>query len=160
MPERPLVSWVRNALISCGAFLLSLWMAPLLGWSLPRIFNTLTLNDQTLFTAIVMGAFDSKEWIVAGVIAVVLVTLAIPGRNSHWWGLLVAALYLIDFRVHATWAAAPTTWDRTELRVERFSPAAACIVAAFVTAYVRRNEESETTVECHRKACHDVQLNG
>lgn len=137
MPERPLVSWVRNALISCGAFLLSLWIAALLGWSLPRILNTLTLNGETMFSAIVMGAFDSKEWIVAGVIAIVLVTLAIPGRNSQWWGLLVAALYVIDFHTRVHWAVPPTAWDRLELRAERLFPAVACVVAVFVTAYVR-----------------------
>lgn len=138
-PRQEFVSVVRNILISFGAFWLSFWIVFPLSWPLDRFFNWLGIvYSESVFSAIAMGVVISRDRTLAAVFAGVLVALVIPGRRSQHWALIVAALYAIDFHTRVHWALPPTAWDRLELRAERFFPAVACVVAVFVTAYVRR----------------------
>jgi len=145
MPERPIVSCVRNVLISCGVFWVVQWIALLLGlWLDP--FIHISAHSENLFTAIYMGAALSWERTVSAAVAGIAITLVIAGCKSYLWALLAAALYAIDFRTHVSWAVVPTAWDLLENRAERllgrFLPAIVCIIAAFVTAYLRRQRQA------------------
>lgn len=139
------MSWIRNALISVGVYWLSRWVAVLFGWCLDIPLNRFAhVYSENALSAVYMGAIVSRDRTVAAILAGVAVTLLVPSRRSHFWALLVAALYAVDYRMLSYSGLPPTAWDQLCLQVERFFPAVACIVAAFVTAWLRTRRQSAT----------------
>lgn len=95
-------------------------------------------------TVKVGSSLVSWERTLAAILAGVAVTRMVPSRRSWLWALIVAALYALDYRVRSHWAVPPTTWDRLSMRVDHFFPAVACLVAALITAWLRRKRELAT----------------
>jgi hypothetical protein len=142
--ERPreAVFWVRNLLVVFGVYWLSLWLATLLGLSVG--ITHVTAYSENMLSAFYMGAATSWERTLAAILAGIVVTRIVPGRGSQYWAFLLAVLYAIDYRMRSHWALPPTAWDRLSMRVERFLPAVACVLAALVTAWLRTRAERAT----------------
>lgn len=139
MLERPFVSWTRNVLVSCGALYVSFWLAPLFGSVTLRFTNRIIYGDGIL-DAVACGVMISLGSALAMILAGILVTWIISGKKSHFWAVLIGVLYAVDFHVHTS-GQPPTAWDRTQLGAERFFPAIACVVAAFVAAWLRARRQ-------------------
>jgi hypothetical protein len=131
------MSWIQKTLITLGAFWLSIWLSPILGWPLSKITRGITYPD-TIFSAFAVGVMNSLDRALTAILAGVLVTVVVGGRKSELWTLIVAVLYLVYApRVH--WVLPQTGWDRIWQGVALVLPPVACIAAAFVTARLRKN---------------------
>ena len=140
--------WIRNFLISCGAFWLSFWVAAVLGWPLDKLNNKLIYGDGVL-SAIVSGMMSSMDRALAAVLVGVLVTVLVTSRKPELWALIVAVLDIVDWRVRSHWGVPPTEWDRLWLGANRVFPAIACIVAAIVTARLLRKKNNAQQTSPH-----------
>lgn len=108
------------------------------GWPLDKLTSRITYTD-TLFNALALGVVNSLDRTLAAVLGGVLVTLVIRGRKSEFWALIVAVLYLLN-APRPGWVSPATGWDRLWQSVSMVFPAVACIVAAFITASIRRGK--------------------
>jgi len=138
------MSWIQKTLIALGAFWLSLWVAPLIGWPLDKLTNRITYTD-TIFSAFALGVINSLDRTLAAVLTGILVTVVITGERSELWAIIVALLYPLDTRhfhrlIHAT------GWDRIWQSVALVFPAVACLAAAFITAHFRRDRSNQDRV--------------
>lgn len=140
--SRKAVLRIRNLLIVFGIYWLSLWLAGLLGLSVGITHSH--VYGENVFSAFYIGAFMSWERTLAAILAGVGATLIVPGRGSHFWALVIAALYAVDYRTRSHWVVPPTAWDSLSARIEHFLPVIACIVAAFVTAWLRTKRQLAT----------------
>jgi len=132
------MSVIRNALISLGAFWLSLWAAWI--FQLPsydKLINAV-VRDETVLTAVAMGVLSSTGRTLAAILAGILVTLIVSGRKPELWALIVAVLYVVDAPVRHHWGYPATAWDRLWQSVDLVFPAVSCLIAALLTAYFRR----------------------
>ena len=134
------MSRTQKVFITLGVFWLSVWVAAALGWPLSKLTNRITYAD-TIFSAIALGFMNSLGRTLAAILAGVLVTTVVGGRKSQFWALIVAVLYVVDAPVRLHWGYPATDWDRLWQSVSVVIPAIACILAAFVTARVRRKRE-------------------
>jgi hypothetical protein len=142
--EQSLMSWIQKTLITFGAFWLSLWVAPVIGWPLDKLTNRITYTD-TVFNAFALGVINSLDRTLAAMLTGILVTVVISGRRSELWAIIVAVQYLVDTpRFH--WLVHPTGWDRIWQSVALVFPAVACLAAAFITAHFRRNRSNQDRV--------------
>lgn len=132
------MSWVQKVLIAFGAFWLSLWAAPLVGWPLDKLTSRITYTD-TLFNALALGVVNSLDRTLAAILGGVLVVVVIRGRKPEFWAFIVAVLYLLN-APRPGWVSPATDWDRLWQTVSMVFPAIACIVAAFITARLRRGK--------------------
>jgi len=129
------MSWIQKTLIVFGAFWLSLWVAPVIGWPLDKLTNRITYTD-TIFNALALGIINSLDRTLAAILAGILVTVLVSGRRSELWAVIVAVLYLVNApRLH--WLIPATGWDRIWQGVGLVFPALACMVAAVITARLR-----------------------
>jgi len=131
------MSRIQKILITFGVFWLSLWLATVLGWPLSKLTGGITYTD-TIFNAFALGVVMSLDRTFAAILAGVLVTMVVTGRKSELWALIVAVLYVVDAPVHYRWFHPATGWDRLWQSVDLLFPAVACIVAAAITARLRR----------------------
>ncbi|MGB6482215.1 MAG: hypothetical protein WBE86_01875 [Candidatus Acidiferrales bacterium] len=143
MPQWRFVPWLRNILIIFGAYWLSLWVSLPLSWFFGQINNRIIYSGN-LLEGLAMGIMLSLGRALAAALAGVLVTVLISSRKAYLCALVIAALYTVDYRARGHWVVPPTAWDQLWMQVERFFPAVLCIVAAFVTAWLRTKRESAT----------------
>lgn len=144
------MSKIHNILIGFGAFWASLWIVRLLGGAPDKLINTI-VRDETVLSALVMGILSSLSRSLAAALAGILVTVIVAGRKSWRWALIVAVLYVVDAPVRLHWGPPATTWDRMWQGVDLVFPAVACVVAALITAYMRRNR-SDANRAAHANA--------
>ena len=138
------MSWVRKALIAFGVFWVSLWVMPLIDWPLSKLQSRIGFTN-TIFDAFALGIMNSLPRAITAVLAAVLLVLAVNGRKSELWALILAGLYLL-FAPRIHWVIPATGWDRLWQDVDLLFPPIACTVAAFITARLRkRMTEPNTT---------------
>jgi uncharacterized membrane protein (DUF4010 family) len=135
------MSTVRNILICCGMFWLSLWGAALLTPSFSKLNDGIVYGDGVL-SALAMGVMSSMGRTLAAVVAGVCVALIISSRKPEIWAVIVGALYVIASPVRHHWGFPATGWDRLWQGVDLIFPCLACILAAFVVTRLRGNRDS------------------
>lgn len=129
------VSWVRNLLITLGAFWLSLQVLVLFDWLFGRLNSGISYGDGVL-DAIAMGLMTSMGRAMAAAFAAALVTLAAAGSKPERWAFIVAVLYLTRApTMH--WHVPPRAWDRLWQSADVLWPALACAVVAIITVRLR-----------------------
>jgi len=84
-------SWVRNLLVTLGAFWLSLQVVVLFAWLFGRLNNRVIYGDGVL-DAIAMGVMTSLGRDVAAALAAALVTLSAASQKPERWAFIVAIL--------------------------------------------------------------------
>ncbi len=133
------MSTVRNILISCGVFYLSICAAPLLAWPFFWLSDKIMFSDNFL-SAIAMGIWISKGETLAAILAGALVAGTVVDQKPFRWALVVAAFDLLNglFSMRGKWSLPP--WDRVWQSVYVLFPAAACVVAALLTTHLRRSK--------------------
>lgn len=134
------MSKVKNVFICFGVFWASIWVAGLLQWPLIKLVNINALvRDETVFSGIAMGVMSSLDRTLAAIVAGIVVVMIVSGRKTELWALIVAALYVVDAPVRHHWAYPANSWDRLWQVIDLVFPAVACLVAAFITARLRRS---------------------
>lgn len=130
---------IRNILISCGVFYLSVSVAPLLAWPFFWLSGKIIFSDGFL-SAIAMGVWISKGETLAAILAGALVAVTVVSQKPFHWALLVAALNILDalLSMRGKWYIPPSAWDRVWQSVCVLLPAVACAIAALLTAHLRR----------------------
>ena len=131
------MTWVRNLLISIGAFWLSSQLVVLASITLGRVANGITYGDNFV-AAIAMGIMDSTGRSVCAAFGAAIVTLAATGVKPHRWAVVVALLYAIAAQPRFHWNNPPTTWDRIWQTANILWPAVVCLITAFLIAKFRR----------------------
>lgn len=136
---------IRNILIACGVFWLSLWVSPWFAIVFGKL-NSKIIYDDVWYEAIAMGMMISMGRALAAVLACVVITLVVDARHPERWALIVAALYLIDSPVHyGQWHIVPTSWDQLWRAIDFVWPTIACVIAAMVmTRFSRTRTEAPT----------------
>jgi len=134
------MSWVRNLLISFGAFWLSGWTILLFAWPIAKVTNGIIYGPGVL-SAIAMGVMTSMDSAVAAALAAVLVMFAVPSRRPECWAVIVAMLYVVDSRQFGRWHLPPTARDRLWQATTILFPAVVCVTVAFVIAHLRRKSD-------------------
>jgi hypothetical protein len=129
--------WVRNLLITLGAFWLSLQALVLFAWLFGRL-NSRAIYGDGVLDAIAMGVMTSMGRAMTAALAAAIVALSAAGPKPERWAFIVAALYVVDVPVRMHWHLPPTAWDRLWQSVDLLWPAFACVVVAIVTARLRR----------------------
>lgn len=128
-------SWVRNLLITLGAFWLSLQGMVLFVWLFGRLDSGIIYGDSVP-DAIAMGMMTAMGRAVAAALAAAIVTLAVASQKPERWAFIVAILYAAKApTMH--WQVPPRAWDRLEQSVDVLWPALACAVVAIITARLR-----------------------
>lgn len=130
------MSKIKNILVSCGVFWLSLWVSTVLGWPLSKINNGMTYTDGML-NAFAFGVMISLDRTFAATFAGVLATLVTTGRKSELWAVIPATLFVIE-APHYRWAIPQTGWDTLWQSVAMVLPGLCCVAAAFLTAQLQR----------------------
>jgi hypothetical protein len=133
---------IRNILVSCGAFWVSLWVAELIGWPFDKLSNQIVYGDS-IFSAIALGIVISVPKSIAAALTGVIVTMVVVSRRSEPWALFAAVLYVVTdvpVRHHSVYPV--NSWDRTWQIVDWVFPAVACIAAAFFTARLREKKNN------------------
>jgi hypothetical protein len=131
------MSAIRNVLICFGVFWLSLWVAAVLARLLGTLNDGIVYGDGVL-SALAMGVMSSMGRTLAAVLAGILITVVVASQKSELWALVVAALLVVDAPVRHHWGYPATAWDRLWQSVDLLFPAFACVLAAVLTAYLRR----------------------
>lgn len=133
---------IRNILISCGVFYLSVSIAPLLAWPFFWLSGKIIFSDSFL-SAIAMGVWICKGETFAAILAGALVAVAVVSQKPFHWALLVAALNILDAlrTVRGKWYLPPRAWDGVWQSVYVLLPAVACVIAALLTAHLRRRQK-------------------
>lgn len=138
------MSTVRNILISCGVFWLSLLVAGLLIWPFSKINDGIIYGDGVL-SAIAMGVMSSVARTIAAMFAGAFVTLIIPSRKPEGWALIVGVLYIIGAPVRFHWGNPATGFDRLWQGVSLVFPCLACFAVAVFVARLRRKKSGRVT---------------
>ena len=138
------MSWVRNLLISIGAYWLSDYPGVLMSWVFAKVSNGITYGDSVV-AAIAMGIMESMGPAVCAAFGGTIVTLSATGAKPQRWALIVAMLYVIGSSPRFHWYRPPTTWDRIAQVTGLAWPAVACIAAATLIAHMRRNSPITTS---------------
>jgi hypothetical protein len=128
-------AWVRNLLVTLGAFWLSLQTVVLFAWLFGRLNNGVIYGDGVL-DAILMGVMTSMGRAVAAALAAGLVTLSAASQKPERWAIIIATLYLAKAPTQH-WHMSPRAWDRLSQSADLLWPALACAIAAVVTARLR-----------------------
>jgi hypothetical protein len=131
------MSAIRNVLICFGVFWLWLWVAAVLARLLVTLNDGIVYRDGVL-SALAMGVMSSMGRTLAAVVAGILITVVVTSQKSELWALVVAALLVVDAPVRHHWGYPATAWDRLWQSVDLLFPALACVLAAVLTAYLRR----------------------
>jgi hypothetical protein len=132
---------VRNILITCGAFWLSLWTVAPLVWLFSKLNDKVIYGDSVV-EAVAMGAMTSMGPSFGAILAGLLVTFTADGRKPERWALAVATLYVIDAPVRHHWHLGPTPWDRIWQTAELVVPGT-CL-------YWRRDDHAIATRDSRR----------
>jgi hypothetical protein len=130
------MTWVRNLLITLGAFWLSLHVVVLFSLLFGRLNRGVIYGDRAL-DALAMGMMTSMGGAVAAALAAALVTLAVVAQKPERWAFIVAILYVAN-ALTQSWGMPPTAWDRLWHGADVLWPAVACVVVAIITARLRR----------------------
>jgi len=128
--------WVRNLLITLGAFWLSLHVVVLFALLFGRLNRGVIYGDGVL-DALAMGVMTSMGRAVAAALAAALVTLAVDAKKPERWAFTVAILYVANAFTQS-WGMPPTAWDRLWHGADVLWPALVCLVVAVVTARLGR----------------------
>jgi len=135
------MSWVRNLLVSFGAYWLSLEISVVFAWLFLSLTNGIVYR-QSVLSAIAMGLWISMGRAVAAAFAGALVTFLAASKRPERWAFVVAILYVVDSQWRHHWYLPPTAWDRVWQGVDLLWPAIACVAAALVTARLRQKAKS------------------
>jgi hypothetical protein len=130
---RGIMAKIQNVLISFGTFWLSLWVSAFLSRAFSRFTDGITYTDSIL-GAVKMGLISSSGVILAAIVAGVLVTIAVNGRQYYFWAGIIALLYVVNGPVRYHWSFPAATWDKNWQIVALIFPAIACIAAAALTS--------------------------
>ncbi len=132
---------IRNLLIACGAFWLSLWTVGLLGGPFGKLNNSITYSDEYLLSAVAMGVMTSMGRAVASILAGAVVMVSADSQNPERWASIIALLYVIDAPVrYGPYHIAPTAWDHLTRGVDLIFPGIACLLAVALIAHFRRKK--------------------
>ena len=139
------MSWVRNLLISIGAFWLSRQLVVLMSLTVGRLADGVTYGD-TIFSAILMGIMLSMGRAVCAALGGTIVTLGGIGSRPQRWAWVVALLYAVAARPRFG-GNLTTTWDRVSQVANILWPAFVCILTAFLIALLRRDSSPSLTTD-------------
>jgi hypothetical protein len=131
---------VRNLLIACGAFWLSLWTVSLLAGLFGKLNYGIIYSDN-LLSAVAMGMMTSMGRSVAAILAGAVVMTSVDSQKPERWASIIALLYVIDAPVHyGRYVVPPTEWDHLMRGVDLVFPGIACLFVMAVLAYFRRRK--------------------
>jgi hypothetical protein len=132
------IARIRNLLLVCGSFWLSLWTVSLLAGLFGKLNEGIIYSDNVL-SAVAMGLMTSMGRSVAAILAGSVVTVSADSERPELWAYIVAVLYVVDAPVHSVrWRVPPTVWDHLWQGVDRLFPAIMCVLGSFVIARLRR----------------------
>jgi hypothetical protein len=131
------ISWVRNLLISIGAFWLSREPLVLFAWLFGHMTNRITYGD-TVGSALGMGVMTGMGRAVCAGFGAAIVTLSAIGMRPQRWAWIVALLYVVAARPHYHWSRTPTGWDRLSQTADVLWPAVVCVGVAAIIARMRQ----------------------
>lgn len=135
------ITMIRNLLVVCGAFWLSLWTVGLLGGFFAKLSNHIVYYDENLLTAVAMGAMTSMGRAVASILAGAVVIVSADSQKPERWASIIAFLYVIDAPVrYGPYHIAPTAWDHLTRGVDLLFPGIACLLAVALIAHLRRKK--------------------
>jgi hypothetical protein len=136
--------WVRNLLITFGAFWLSRLLVVLLSRPFLAVNNGITYGDSWL-DAIALGIMTSMGRALAAAVGAGLVVFFAASPKPERWASIVAVLYLLYGSGSSHWYLPPTRWDYLWRGTDRVWPVIVCLAAAVIIARLRRtaSERSE-----------------
>ncbi len=136
-------SWVRNLLISIGAYWLSYQPIGLVAWLTGKVTGGIIYGDS-VFSAVAMGTMESMGRAVCAALGGAIIVLAANGAKPQRWAFVVALLYVASPpRYH--WLRPPTAWDRVYQGAYLLWPAVVCVVVATLIARLRHDSRLATT---------------
>ena len=139
-PAQGQITRIRNFLIACGAFWLSLWTVGLLGGLFGKLNNGI-IYDDNLLSAVAMGVMTSIGRSVASILAGAVVMVSADSQKPERWASIIALLYVIDAPVHyGPYNIAPTTWDHLTRGVDLLFPGIACLLGVALITHLRRKK--------------------
>ena len=131
-------SWIRNLLITFGAFWLSLQLVVPMSLLVGKLTGGLVYGDSIL-AAIVMGMVASTKRAMCAAFGGAITTLIVPSAKPHRWAWIIALLYAIAARTRFHWHRPPTSWDRVSEVANALWPAIVCVATTTLIARLRRN---------------------
>ena len=137
------MSWVRNLLISIGAFWLSHELVALFAWLFAQATNGISYYGDSVISAVAMGVMNGMGRAVCAAFGAAIVTALATGAKPERWAWIVALLYVVAARPHYHSIGTPTSWDRWSQSADLLWPAIVCISVA--TLISRRRSSRLTT---------------
>jgi hypothetical protein len=135
------ITMIRNLLVACGAFWISLWTVGLLGGLFGKLNNGIIYSDENLLSAVAMGVMTSMGRTIASILAGAVVMVSADSQKPERWASIIALLYVIDAPVHyGPYHIAPTAWDHLTRGVDLVFPGIACLLAVALIAHLRRKK--------------------
>lgn len=143
------MSWVRNLLISVGAFWISRATVIPMAWLFGKLTDGM-IYHASFPSAIAIGAMNGMGRAVSAAFGAAIVTFCATGKSPQRWALVVALLYVLAARPHYHWVGSPTNLDRLTQSADILWPAVACLSIAAMIGRMRRQ---------HLKAATDNAIN-
>ena len=136
-------SWVRNLLISIGAFWLPRQLVVPASLLVGRLFSGLRYGE-TLFGAVSMGVVLSMGRALCAALGGTIVMLAAVSRKPQYWACVVALLYAVAAQPRFfPWHGQRPAWDRVFQVADILWPAVVCMIVAVSIAKSRSRSKVE-----------------
>ena len=137
------MTWVRNLLISIGAYWISVQPVLLLAWLFAKA-KPETLYGDSFVAAISLGVMNGMPRAICAGLGAAVVTFAATSKRPHRWASVVALLYVVVARPHYHYVRPATTWYRIAQIADVLWPAIMCLFVAAIIGWKRRDATSES----------------
>lgn len=131
---------VRNLLITCGAFWLSLWIRAALDPLFGKLNEGIIYGDSQM-AAVALGVALSLANAVAAIIAAGIVIVSVDSPRPLRWAACIALFYGI-FEIPRWTGITLTEWLRVMRGSQLLFPSVACLLGLATIAYFRREKSA------------------